>query len=57
MLNEVNHLSDLSEDLTNLCRNPKQLPTTTEQLINDFISANDELSSAVSKWGTDHKAY
>jgi len=44
MLHEVDHLKDLTSDMENLCRNPKQLPTSTEQLIQDFIAANDHLA-------------
>ena len=44
MLHEVDHLKDLTADMENLCRNPMQLPTSTEQLIQDFIAANDHLA-------------
>ena len=44
ILNEANHLSDLSADMSRLCRNPKQLPTSTEQLVQDYIDAHTEQS-------------
>jgi len=40
MMNEMSHLHELSSDVTRLCRNPKQLPTSTEQLVQDFIRAH-----------------
>ena len=40
MLDEVASLCELTSDLGNLCRNPKQLPTSTEQLIQDYINQN-----------------
>ncbi|CAK8671933.1 unnamed protein product [Clavelina lepadiformis] len=46
MLNEVTHLHDLTSDITRLCRNPKQLPTSTDQLVADFLSANSQSSTS-----------
>lgn len=39
-MNETSHLSELTFDLSKLCRNPMQLPTSTEQLVQDYITAH-----------------
>ena len=47
ILNEASHLHDLCEDMSRLCRNPKQLPTSTDQLVQDYIAANGVQSPSV----------
>ncbi|XP_002128096.2 protein MTSS 2 [Ciona intestinalis] len=42
MLNEVSNLHELTSDVARLCRNPKQLPTSTDQLVQDFIAVNSQ---------------
>nr|CAB3264071.1 metastasis suppressor protein 1 [Phallusia mammillata] len=42
MMNEVSHLHELGSDVTRLCRNPKQLPTSTDQLVQDFVCINGQ---------------
>lgn len=48
MLDEVASLCELTADLGNLCRNPKQLPTSTEQLIQDYINQNKHSAGILS---------
>ena len=59
MLDEVASLCELTADLGGLCRNPKQLPTSTEQLIQDYINQNKHglINSNQSMVSPDSKVY
>uniref|UniRef100_F7AS27 IMD domain-containing protein n=1 Tax=Ciona intestinalis TaxID=7719 RepID=F7AS27_CIOIN len=44
MLNEVSNLHELTSDVARLCRNPKQLPTSTDQLVQDDCGLTNGIS-------------
>lgn len=39
---EAAKIDNLSDDLTDLCRNPKQLPSKVDDIIHDFINSNSK---------------